>query len=78
MTPEDVLKLQNALQLIEIGLGIAGVVFPAAATAEEIVKFGELITKQIQTYQAMSGVPIEDVLIQLTPVDTDPNVLPKP
>ncbi len=74
------MTVTEALALIEEGATVVGAIVPGAgvvaATVDEVAKFAELIAGQIQTYQVMSGQPIEDVIALLTDVNPDPTVVP--
>lgn len=58
----------EALQLIETGAGaLEGILPGTAATDEEVKQAADLILRQVQAFQTMSGKPIDEVIALLTP-----------
>ena len=71
------MTIAEALALIEEGATIIGGITPVggvAATVDETAQLASLIASQLQTYQAMSGQPIQSVLDLLTYENPDPSV----
>lgn len=69
------MTLDVALQLIEIGINIADQVIsvsgPGSDVTQKTDRLAQLIQRQMQAYQQMTGKPIDEVIKQLTFIDPD-------